>query len=532
MDTIYGNNGQDEIHGGAGDDWLYGGGGSDRILGEQGTDSIDGGDHDDIIAGDEAEFPFQSNRFRTIPASNGAKDIIQGGAGHDWIFGGEGGDEIKGNDGNDIIISDLGEITLLGETIQRVRSLADNDISGVTNLASIGGNDVIFGNADHGIIVGGVGLDTIEGNDGNDSILGDNGVVVRNDGSAKANDLFTTDPAIGTQDIISGGKGIDIILGGGGGDEISGGGAGDQIFGGDDSDVLHGSDDGADSIDGGAGDDMILGHSGNDTLNGGLGNDRIHGGPGDDILAGGDGNDLLLGDTNHDVLYGNSAATMGAANEVDHLYGDLGTNGNEAGSGNDRLFGQAGNDFLFGEGGDDWLDAGAGAANLTDYGTGEGANPQDFATPAVTPNPNLQTATNLITSNASLSQGTADPGRWGELMGSAAGSGLNGDPGLSIEPAVAVAASGAVFVAWSDLRHGNYEIYLARYMAEGGWQQIAGSASGGGLSNTAGSSRRPSVTVDANGNPIIAWTEFTGERSDIRVVRWDPTTSAWLSLVL
>jgi RTX calcium-binding nonapeptide repeat (4 copies) len=112
-------------------------------------------------------------------------------------------------------------------------------------------------------------------------------------------------------------------------------------YGGGGSDVIYGSDDGADIIDGGAGDDTVFARGGNDTVNGGPGNDILYGGPGDDTLSGNDGSDLILGEAGHATLYGNSAGTPGAANEVDYLYGDFGSNGNEAGSGNDYLYGES-----------------------------------------------------------------------------------------------------------------------------------------------------------------------------------------------
>ncbi|MEW6157227.1 MAG: right-handed parallel beta-helix repeat-containing protein, partial [Verrucomicrobiota bacterium] len=394
---------------------------------------------------------------------------VWGGEGDDWIFAGRGlGDEIHAGDGADTV------------------------------YGSHEGNDLIFGDA---------GRDRIYSQGGSDEVFGG------------ADD-----------DDLNGGIGTDRLHGEGGYDEIDGGGgAGDSLFGGGDSDHLHGSDDGADFLDGGAGDDTLFGRGGNDTLNGSMGNDRLHGGNGDDTLNGGEGNDLLLGEGHHDHLYGNALATEGATDEVDYLYGDFGTNGNEADAGADQLFGQSGNDFLFGESGDDLLDGGPGE-NQIDFGSGEGANPLQFVAPPPTANPELQSGLNLIAVDSTLPAGTPDPGRWGELMGSATGFGLSGDAGLSIEPSVAVNANGAVFAAWADSRYGNFEIYVARYLAGTGWQPLDGSASNGGISNTATSSRRPSITVDANGDPVVAWTEITPVRSDIRAARWDSANARWITL--
>ncbi|HMC10336.1 MAG TPA: hypothetical protein VKH44_03565, partial [Pirellulaceae bacterium] len=222
----------------------------------------------------------------------------------------------------------------------------------------------------------------------------------------------------------------------------------------------------------------------------------------------------------------------GADNSPDDLYGDFGTNGNEAGSGRDRLFGQGGNGRLFGEGDDDFLDGGTGTDDRLDYGPGESGNPTDFVPPPPTPDPTPQPATGIRAALSSLPVGILEPGRWGELFGSATGLGLSGDPGQSIEPAIVADATGP-FVVWSDNRTGNFEIYVARQTAAG-WQELAGSAHDGGISATAGASRRPSVALNAAGNPIVAWTEISGTSSDIRVAQYDPTANggvgAWVAL--
>src|SRR5581483_11378471 len=62
----------------------------------------------------------------------------------------------------------------------------------------------------------------------------------------------------------------------------------------------------------------------------------------------------------------------------------------------------------------------------------------------------------------------------------------------------------------------------------GGWQQLAGSASEGGVSNTLTSSRRPSITIGADGNPLVAWTEITGGGRDVRVAKFDGAN--WVAL--
>ncbi len=506
-DRIYGNGGDDELDGGVGVDQIFGGlgddlliagtGVGDRLFGDEGHDRIFGSDE-----GNDTDSDFND--------SQPAGDYIEGGAGDDQIWALGGADQILGNDGNDRIDSGTGADLVSG-------GAGDDWI-----FAGHGSGDFIHGNE---------GDDTIYGADeGNDTLFGDAGID-QLFGQGGNDSLFGGEG----DDYLNGGTGIDRIEGGLGSDEIDGGGgAGDQLFGNEGDDVIDGSDDGADVIEGGAGDDMIFGRSGNDVISAGAGNDRLQGGPGDDTLSGGDGADELLGEAGNDILYGNSATNPGAADEVDYLYGDFGTNGNEAGSGNDRLFGGAGNDVMFGEGGDDFIDAGTGTTETIDYGSGETANPADFATPVRTPDPALSSAAGLVNAPSSLPTGALEAGRWRELSGSATSSGVSGDAALSFEPAIAIDNVGAIYTAWTDARFGNDEIYVARFVDGQGWQELAGSASQGGISRSPGSSRRPALAIDANGNPIVAWTEFTGASSNIEAAMWNPSAAngagAWVGL--
>ena len=98
----------------------------------------------------------------------------------------------------------------------------------------------------------------------------------------------------------------------------------------------------------------------------------------------------------------------------------------------------------------------------------------------------------------------------------------------AIEPSI-VAGSAGQFVAWADNRGGTYQIYVAEHTA-GGWIELGNSAHGGGISNTAGDSRRPSITVDGSGNPIVAWTVFNGSSSDIEAATYNAVSHAWVAL--
>ena len=126
--------------------------------------------------------------------------------------------------------------------------------------------------------------------------------------------------------------------------------------------------------------------------------------------------------------------------------------------------------------------------------------------------------------------------RWRELAGSASSGGLSESAALAFEPAIATDLDGARYVAWVDGRNGNFEVYVARHTDNGGWEQLAGSAERGGISNTVSSSRRPSIVIDSSGNPIVTWTEFNtdGTQSHIRAAKFDPAANAgaggWIAL--
>ena len=493
-ETLYGNEGDDILLGGAGADEIYGGSGNDRLSGGTGVgDRLYGGEGQDSILGsdeggeEDADFDDETYFGDLIDGGPGSDlisglsgaDLIRGGDGDDYILGGPGGDLILGQGGSDELYGGLGDDALYGHDLDGV-----GDDSAVDFLYGEWGNDILFGQA---------GDDTLDGGYDTDSLIG--------------------------------GSGDDELLGGGG--------AGDTLEGGEGDDILRGSDDGADTISGGQGRDRIFGNGGNDDITAGEGDDIVDGGLGDDRIQGEGGSDLIVGSGNHDILYGHSETGTGDDGEVDYLYGDFATVSIASESGQDRLYGGAGNDLLFGEGGDDFIDPGSGSGDAVDYGADEGAVPSDFVPPTPTPDPVVQSPDETNPrAEAFLPEGAADPGRWGELARSATGSGLSSVPGLSFDPDLTVDGSGAVYLTWADGRVGRFEIYLARYSA-GAWEQLAGSAEQGGISDSAGSSQQPSITLDDAGRPIVAWTEHSwsesgGSSSDVLAARFDPSANGGL----
>lgn len=113
-------------------------------------------------------------------------------------------------------------------------------------------------------------------------------------------------------DVISGSAAPELINGNQGNDTVMGGGGNDVLFGGKDNDLIMGNqgkdllfgDDGIDTLLGGQENDYLSGNQGNDILSGDKGDDWLRGGKGDDLLTGLDGNDILIGDFDKDTLIG------------------------------------------------------------------------------------------------------------------------------------------------------------------------------------------------------------------------------------
>ena len=405
IETLFATNG--------GDDTIDGGTGISHILGGFGNDTITGDSGNDFLLGDNGSLEYAlDGNLATLDrimatSTSGGNDTITGNAGEDIILGGAGNDTLSGNLGQDVILGDDGKITLSANIITRIETSEPNAT----------GNDVINGNEDADVILGGTGNDTIAGGSDTaiDILLGDNGVVVRADGSAQANDIFSTDPDFGGRDTINGGGGNDIIIGGSGTGETTGGNvgaggdtlngnAGDDIIVGDGAYISRNSSDtiekiatlftnkgGDDTIDGGTGLSIVLGGFGNDRItadigadillgdNGSIdytldtdlttldritamsadgGDDTILGKSGDDVILGGAGNDTLAGDDGQDVILGDNGAITLVNNLITRISTSEATvGGNDVitgGNDADIVLGGTGNDMILG--GDDSAD--------------------------------------------------------------------------------------------------------------------------------------------------------------------------------
>ncbi len=346
-DIAYGNIGDDIIFGGMKGDTLYGDGstgGDDIILGDNGQIDFTGGVIDRISTTDTFE-------------ASGGPDTIDGQGGNDIILGGVNNDDGAGDPEVDLIVGNLGDDVILGDNgLLDFAFGGDADLTTLdliqSEIKGLGGEDHISGNAGEDVVIGSTGGDIIYGDasgapagaaDGQDILLGDNGIIrllgdvdgrltVR--GTA-VRFIHTTDENndYGGADTIEGNAEADVIIGGVNGTDTT---AMDELYGDALSPDIH---DGNDLI---LGDNALLhfaydGDTDLETLDivatrpykvgeasildeTFLVDDSVILG-GDDLIAGHTGSDAAFGGVGSDIIYGD-AASPGTTDEGDILVGD------------------------------------------------------------------------------------------------------------------------------------------------------------------------------------------------------------------
>src|SRR5262245_4989787 len=273
----------------------------------------------------------------------GGADTLIAGSGNDTLKGGAGADRLDG--GTDIDTASYA-LSTEGVSVNLTTGFgfggeAQGDrLTNIENLIGSSHDDGLFGD---------FGRNELNGEDGNDLLVGGGGVLDRLNGGAG-------------NDILIGGDGLDILDGGSGDDTLKGGGGNDFLDGGDGIDTASfaGSAVGVsvdlstgiavvssanahlysiENVIGTAYADYLNGDDNANVLNGGGGMDTLHGRGGIDTLYGDDGNDNLWGEDGHDAIYGDGGN--------DYLDGGIG---------NDRLYGGLGQDWMLGgDGGDRFI---------------------------------------------------------------------------------------------------------------------------------------------------------------------------------
>ncbi|GAX18396.1 hypothetical protein FisN_2Lh003 [Fistulifera solaris] len=289
-----------------GNDILSGGEGVvNYIVGGSFDDTIQGSGAMDLVFGDHASISLYADSSHKLqiavtvdPACGGGSDEIYLGAGDDIAFGGAHGDYIEGNAGQDVILGDFGVFDTETEFLDH------QNYQSFIEFPESAGDDVIHGGDGDDFLLGQEGSDKVYGEAGNDDIYGGHNIDFGDD----------------TGDELSGGLDEDSILGDNGqivrqlitsasefpwlngmvwlkytepfDTEVV-----REIRRYDDVDEIGGDD----NIEGGDGNDTLHGQRGDDVIDGGNGQDEIYGELGADTLLGGNGSDIVLGDVGYIV---------------------------------------------------------------------------------------------------------------------------------------------------------------------------------------------------------------------------------------
>lgn len=363
----------DVIRGGDGRDILIGGSGGDDIFGDQyelSASPVTDVFGDDLLIGDGG-LVFRLNdafaEIQTITPNMGGVDRMQGDEGEDVLLGGFAGDRLHGEapdlsqvqagfGGGDVILGDNGMLSWIATAATVVLPAGatvvpqDEDVTTLDVIQTLdptlGGADVIVGNARGDILIGGTGTDAIAGDsvlgdpagpedasapgpdgpDGDDLIFGDHAIVMPAVGALIA------DPATQDPDALA----LLALLG---------------------SNVFYYSQS-TDEADLGAG-DMLFGNDGADIMIGGQGDDAMFGQAGDDDMIGGHnipGTAGVAGEPAHDELDDLTAADIDAiVAELAQLAGQPFTladlNPADVAAANDVMDGGVGDDVMVGDNG-------------------------------------------------------------------------------------------------------------------------------------------------------------------------------------
>ncbi|NOI65300.1 LEPR-XLL domain-containing protein [Vibrio sp. 99-8-1] len=338
---------------------VHGGGGVDKL-------TVTGSDSDGalILLGDtvqdgssyNATSDQKTDRAREydnaagdfIDASGaGGSVVIYGGKGDDIIIGSQYGDHIAGGSGNDTITGLAGDDHIYGDAGFNVDISTRLDRSSqVLTVVNSGSDSDNQETADTLV----TGQDIIYGNQGNDIIIGDKGVISL---TPQTNRIKTTGDVInfrtveidqGSNDQIYGNEGDDFIIAGNGNDRIEGNQGSDSIIADNGSiDVLQGVRISLTSTD------VTEATGGNDTIYLGTGDDQLIAGVGSDTIINTSGESVILGDNGRIVSNASGRYVLARTGQTNLGGRDVVTGG----SGQDIIFGGVGSDHLDGHAGND-----------------------------------------------------------------------------------------------------------------------------------------------------------------------------------
>jgi Ca2+-binding RTX toxin-like protein len=359
-DTLFGRGGNDSLYGGVGNDTMFGGTGDDFYHVNSATDIVtesasEGNDTVEttlgayILGANVENLRVRENAtFNFVGTGNALDNTISGGAGADQLNGGLGGDTLSGKTGNDFYYVDTVNDVIVenaSEGHDTVFSTSNNFNLGanVEDLAFSGtGNFVGNGNALNNLIIGGAGIDALNGMGGADTMYGganNDTYIIDNVGDIAGENLNNgRDTVLTTLNSFALDANLEDLAFTGTGNFVGTGNALNNL------------------LVGGAGIDALNGMAGADTMYGQAGNDTyIIDNAGD--VAGeslNNGRDTVLTTLNNYTLHANveDLAYTGTGNFVGN--GNALNNLMFGNAGSDTLDGKAGADDMIGKGGDDF----------------------------------------------------------------------------------------------------------------------------------------------------------------------------------
>ena len=216
--NLFGGAGNDVLTGGSGGDQLFGQEGNDTLLGKGGFDLLFGGAGNDTLTGGDADDQMfgQGGDDRMIWNPGDDSDLMEGGEGIDTVEvnGGNGAEQFTLTANGDRVRFDRlnpAPFAIDIGTSERVvvnMNGGDDSFSATGNLAALVAVTVDGGDGNDSIL-GSNGADVLLGGDGNDFIDGQQGSDVAFLGAG--DDVFQWDPGDGS-DVVEGQDGTDTML--------------------------------------------------------------------------------------------------------------------------------------------------------------------------------------------------------------------------------------------------------------------------------------------------------------------------------
>ncbi len=113
--------------------------------------------------------------------------------------------------------------------------------------------------------------------------------------------------------------------------------------------------------------------------------------------------------------------------------------------------------------------------------------------------------------------------QWEEINGSASGGGISNNTTNAGSPSVRINQMAQPVVSWADIAvsAGPEDIFLKFFHSDTNqWQEISLSASGGGVSNSAIDASKPDLALDSSGNPVLAWEDTGTGTKEVYLRKW------------